>query len=867
MKKNLKRIGLVLLVFLVLLIGASIFITLRYKNLIGNQLLAAVNNSLTTEATVKNFDLTFFRSFPSVSASLIGVEVKDIYGDRLCYADALSARISLFPLFNKKVRIKSVTLKGARLHVRIDRQGKTNFDIFKPSENKKSGNFYQVSLEEAALEDILLFFENKQNNLRTEAFIQTAKLNGNFSSSQTVLRARAQLESRFVQRGNDRFLVGVPLAYDGKVEVNSESGMIRLNNLDLQIGPNPFRVDGSLLSGEGMLDYDLQLKSEKGSLASVIDILPASIRESLQGVDSRGNFNLEAVVKGKTRHNQLPLIQATFSLEDGRITSPQLNDDLRDVRLKATFTNGSNQTLRSSVFEIQELQGYFSNRLVEGRLRLSDLEDPYLQVAFNGIVPIKSVFPVLGSPNISRGSGEIEFEDVQLEGRISDMINTSRIYRVRANGTIEFDDALLEINGNRLMVDRGEMVIQNNEVTIKSLEFEGPDTELQFNGNAQNLLPVLFADSLNSQGAKLNFRARLEGRELSIDALLAAMDLGIGQDEKDKLSPVQLAEINSRQVAARQRLTNLLNGTFEAQIAEFAYGMVKGKNFEGQLQFSNNQVRVRGTTLAMDGSYQLDGTLFFERLPRLQAKVEGRKINVGELFRQCQNFGQDVITEKNLDGVLDAKILIESQFDEMGGFDPGNLRIMAAIGIEQGRLKNFEPLQELSAVIKEKDLNDIRFSDLQNYLEIRDKQLYIPVMFIQSSAINLTLNGVQGFDNSYLYNIKANVLQALGQKIRRHDRRLDPIKARKNGFVNLYYQVRSQRGEIEVRSAQREVLEDFQSSSLQKRDIMVALQNRFGYVQMVDEPMEWRDIPEYRADPEDRSEEFIEWEMDGGQNQ
>jgi hypothetical protein len=867
MKKNLKRIGLVLLVFLVLLMGTSIFITLRYKNLIGNQLLAAVNNSLITEATVKNFDLTFFRSFPNVSASLIGVEVEDTNGNRLCYADALSARISLFPLFNKKVRIKSITLKGARLYVRIDRQGRANFDIFKPSENKKSSYSYQVSLEEAALEDILLFFDNQQNSIQTEAFIQKAKLNGNFSSSQTVLRAQAQLESRFVQRGNDRFLVGVPLAYDGKVEVNSESGMIRLNNLDLQIGPNPFQVDGSILSSEGMVDYDLLLKSEKGSLASVIDILPASIRESLQGIDSRGNFNLEALVKGKTRQNQLPRIQATFSLEDGRITSTHLNDDLRNVRLKATFSNGADRTLRSSVFEIQELEGYFSNRLVEGRMRLSDLEDPYLQIAFDGIVPINSVFPMLGSPNITRGSGEIEFEDVQLEGRISDMVNTSRIYRVRANGTVEFDDAMLEINGNRLVLDRGEMVIQNNEVAVKDLELEGPGTELQFQGSVQNLLPVLFADSSNSKGSKLNFQARLEARELGIDELLAAMDLGIEQDEKEKLSPVKLAEINSRQVAARQRLTNLLNGTFEAHVAPFTYGKVQGKNFKGQLQFSDNQVRVKGSTLAMGGAYQLDGTLFFERLPRLQAKVEGQKIDVGELFRQCQNFGQTVITDKNLNGILDAKILVESQFDEMGGFDLSNLRMMAAIGIEQGRLKNFEPLQELSSVIKEKDLNDIRFSDLQNYLEIRDKRLYIPVMFIQSSAINLTLNGVQGFDDSYLYNIKANVLQALGQKIRRHDRKLDPIKARKKGFVNLYYQVKSQNGEIEVRSARREVVEDFQNSSLRKRDIRVALQNRFGYVQMVDEPMEWRDIPEYRADPEDRSEEFIEWEMEGGQNQ
>ena len=79
-------------------------------------------------------------------------------------------------------------------------------------------------------------------------------------------------------------------------------------------------------------------------------------------------------------------------------------------------------------------------------------------------------------------------------------------------------------------------------------------------------------------------------------------------------------------------------------------------------------------------------------------------------------------------------------------------------------------LENFAFALKAGDLERVRFTRLANFLEIRDRTIYIPAMFIQSSAINLTLSGSHTFDQYLEYYIKVNAGQVIANKISRHDR-------------------------------------------------------------------------------------------------
>jgi hypothetical protein len=353
----------------------------------------------------------------------------------------------------------------------------------------------------------------------------------------------------------------------------------------------------------------------------------------------------------------------------------------------------------------------------------------------------------------------------------------------------------------------------------------------------------------------------LNAKSLDIDRLLAVTDLGTV--EEAKIEAVVEAEvvdsIKIAQIQKREKITNFLKGKFKANIEQYNYGNVEGKDFIGNLEFDNNELIIDGKTDAMDGALDLDGRMFFEDEPHLKLKLSCDEINVSEFFRQTDNFGQDVLTNENLKGDLNAKILIEAFWDEKGVFLDDKLKVLAGIGIAEGELKNFEMLENFSTFVNIKDIKNVKFTNMQNFLEVRKRRLHIPAMFIQSNALNLTISGEHSFDQEIQYNIKVNAGQVVVNKFKRHDPSLSPKKARRKGWFNLYYAILGTIDEFNIKSAKRRVKSDFELSEFRKKEIQEELEKEFGYIALVEEPAEWKEIPEYGDGNLEDDPEYIDW--------
>ena len=74
--------------------------------------------------------------------------------------------------------------------------------------------------------------------------------------------------------------------------------------------------------------------------------------------------------------------------------------------------------------------------------------------------------------------------------------------------------------------------------------------------------------------------------------------------------------------------------------------------------------------------------------------------------------------------------------------------------IEEGELIDFEPLENLSSFVSIDDLKHVKFSTLENTIEIEDEVLTIPAMEIKSSALSVFLSGTHTFTQEIDYRIK-----------------------------------------------------------------------------------------------------------------
>ncbi len=850
MRRFLKIVSLSL--FTVVL--CSLLIVQLFGGKISQAVVGGLNQSLNTEIAIRDIKVSLLRSFPYLTVDLQDVKMDGSDGSRLLEAEQIKTRISLSSLFGK-TRIKSIIISNGALHIVVDQDGNNNYHLleYQPvdvqlAQEKEPSQAVAFSIEDARLENIDLIYQNFQ--LKTEAAILLldANFKGDFGQELYDMSTTVNAEIRFLDLDNFRILAGESLRIGAESQVNNAQKLYNYKELYLGLGGLNLRASGSMQEVEDGWLNELYFESEKSSLADLLRLLPKQYSSQLEGLRSQGNFSLTGQVSDKWTQAQQPQMAFRLSFTDGQLGSKGATK-AQDINFLGEFTNGAQRLTSSSAFRIENLSGRFGQEPFDIRFAIENFQSPIISLAANGNIPLDALLTYLPSAGIQNSHGSLRLQDLYLEGKYADMRSARGMSRVKSRGQLSLDDISLAVNDRKLSLPSGQLIIKDNAVEIDALRLTAQGNDLTLIGQASNFIPVLFADSLNTHDAQLAFRALLNAREIDFEQLLAL----IGPSEADIAKAQNSGTTDSlarKSVARRAQITDLLSGQFDASFQEWKYGQMQGSNFRGVLDFSPQKMNIKGQTAAMEGQWQVEGDLFFVESPRLEARVVADQVNISEFFRQADDFGQTVLTHRQLSGKLDSKIYIRAYFSEEGELDYDRLLVLAGLGIKEGELRDFEMLENFSAVLKAKDLEKIRFSNLENYLELSRSTVYIPVLFIQSSAMNITISGSHTFSQLMDYNIKVNAGQVLANKIARHDNQLEVLPARNNGFFNLYYSLQGPLEDYQIKTDKRKVKTAFDRSEGHKKRIRRELENQFKEtLDYIDEPTDWRDLGESSESP------------------
>ncbi len=288
-------------------------------------------------------------------------------------------------------------------------------------------------------------------------------------------------------------------------------------------------------------------------------------------------------------------------------------------------------------------------------------------------------------------------------------------------------------------------------------------------------------------------------------------------------------------------------GKMKVNVNEFIWNKATGKDIEGELIFEGDKMDFDLTANHSQGQVHTKGTLNgIEDKPVLSADWNIKGIEMKELLTSFENFDQTFITSEQLNGKTDIWAHSIIPYDADGNIRQRDILVRAAIDIRDGELKDLKTLEDFGTYVHLDDLREIHFNHFRNYMKIEDGKVFLPVMFIQSSAINMSVNGVHSFDQNILYNLKINAGQAATNKLKK----LDPLKkfkqARKSGWINLYFVLSGNVDNVQYEQDQKQVVSAFEQSRQLKETLRNYLVDRFGHDVYWLEPNEWEDIPEYK---------------------
>lgn len=842
----LKISGLVLLVLLLIPTIAVSF----FGGSVARAVVMGLNGRLQTEIVVANYDVGILGSFPNLSVNLEDVRVAGSDGSKLLQAETVSCLLDLGSLFGK-IQVKEVVVSEGVLQLITDVDGNTNYQLLgytsvgDRARDTDATAATEFAISDASLNGVELLYHDEQLRIDFAGAVDEATFNGDFGADNYLLSAEGTIDVYHLDQEGTRYLNQQQLTLTTETKIDNRNDSYTFAPLEIETGELVFNVIGDMASTKEGLRTNLRFESNSGSLEDVLRLVPPALVGGLNELDTKGSLSLSATVAGAWTQRQYPRIDGRLEFTDGRVGSPRTNIGARDLNLKASFSylDGVRGGVQS--FAIEELTGMFRRQAFSMALRVEDVDDPRITFSADGALPLGTLPAILGEGPITDGDGFLRIENLQLSGRYEDMLRARTMGRVAAAGRLTFEDGEITVNDRELSFPSGTLELRQNELELIDLAFTGPGTEIAFTGRATNLIPVLFADSLNTNDAELNFDARLTGETFDVDELL---NLAGPTEEEEEVAAAagQTDSLKAKTMTRRTQITDLLRGRFEADVEEWNYGEIEGEDFRGQLIFTPRRLDVVGLTTAMDGELKLDGSVFFEALQRVEGRISCNGVDVEQFFAQSENFGQEVLTSDNIEGEMDAKLFIQAYFDELGEFDYDKLVVKAGISIGQGELNDFEMLENFAFALKAGDLERVRFTKLQNYFEIEQQTLYIPLMFIQSSALNLEISGNHTFNNFLDYYVRVNAGQALTNKIKRHDDALEVLPARRNGFFNVYYTIYGPLEQYAVESNKRAVKDDFRRSLTRKGRIKQALEAVFSEpIELVDEvPAESADVEE-----------------------
>ncbi len=849
----LKKIVLWFSVILVFLLAVAVIIAAFFEDALGKRLITELNKTLKSEITYKSFDLSLIKGFPNASASLKGVVIPDSQKGTLLEAESISFRFAMMSLFSEAYDIKSVVIENGALRISYDKAGQSNLDIFKPTPKATTSSEMSIALQEAIFKNIELIYEDVLKKQEVLANIHSGKLVGQFSSKEFSLGINGDFTTDFVEISGERFFPGKKMECDALLDVNMEEGIYEFRDVKWDIEGNVFDIDGKMIAKEKYADYDLTFGGKDCKFQSLVKILPPKYLEPLGGLSSTGKLVFSTAVKGRSSAKETPGVQLQLGIDRGTISHPDLGVPLRNVSFNARMSNGKERSSKKSTLQVSNFKASMAGKPLSFNLKIADFDNPKMDGTFNGTLPLKAIYKLLGSELITSGDGLVEVKDFKLKGNYSDMINPNRIGAVETFGDFIFKDALLKMNGQNITATSGKLNLKGNKLKVTDLRMEGAGSKFSLNGNFENLFPVMLADSLNSKDAELKFIAKINSKRMNLDKLFALTDIPV---EEGDVSKEKFDSLEVEQTRQREHITKFLDGRFDVLVEKITYRKFEGENLKGELRFKNNLLEINDAAMAsMEGNYKLDGEVYFTEKPKLEARMVCNRIDSKEFFRQWENFGQEELTHKNIKGRLNGKILIRAYWDEQGNYLDDKLYALADLNFKSGEIYNLKMLEGFSSYVKKNDLKRIKFENLRNYVEIDKGKIRIPIMFIQNNAMNMTVAGFMSFSGKLEYFVKINAAQVFWNKINIFKKGNKPIKA-KNGMTNTYFRIYGSLDNYQYSMDRKRATRKFESSERYKKKLHKKLTEAFNAVDLIteDPDLEDKNSSKRKAEKEEPSE-------------
>jgi len=802
-----------LIIFVLLSVITSVVIVKFYGDDVQEYTMDLLNDQLDTKIAVGEMGISVLRRFPNASVFFNDVTVwsghrfdRTVFGevapDTLFVADRLYLQFNLPDLLRKKFTIKSLEAREGILRILIDGAGNGNFMVRDPKDDTGAGR--PIEMKGVTLRDLDIQYINVAKEIRSHILLEEVSLEGNFGNRDYMLKASGNAYVENIINHGVYYLSGQDVSTNVFLEVNNNH--FTISRGELMIGDLSAAITGEfLVDKEVGADLDLHFSGEKINIEWVSGILSSSKKSP--GIRGRGSINLAVDVSGLASPTLSPHITARFSTRNASLQSDRIPLDLKSLTAEGTYTNGNLMSVRSTEINLHSFSAKSGASEVTGSVMLKDLLRPSFNIVVKGDVYLTDLDPWLKGLPLHTGEGSI-YPDLRIAGTISDLSDSTRSVTFDPVGTLGVNDVEFLLPGPDLHFRE---IDGNISVDSKMLNaglagyMNGTDFDLDF--SLKDPLAAFTSDP------RIDIHGTLYSSNLNIDQLSGQM-----KGDRKKAEPFSFPDY----------LALDLGFTFD----RITRGQLHTKQVSGNFTYKYPGLTVDPVYMeTMNGSVNGRMALFDLHLPRYQVNMVStfRNVEISDVFRSFNNFGQDFLTYENIEGSISGESEFLASLNSDFSINTSDIISENSFVIRDGELNDFQPLIALSNFLKIDKMDQVQFSNISNTILINNNMITIPAMDIRSNALNIQASGHHSFDKTYEYHLATRLSELLFNKAKSNPDKEFNIALdqddRRTIFLVLFDEGNGMMIKFDEEQAMKKIREDLRK---EKQELKNILKDEFG---------------------------------------
>lgn len=782
LKRILIGLGVFVIVFVVVAAIAGYIIQGKIAPFISDE----INKQVTVPVRIEGgIHFSLLSHFPYASLTFKQVEVDDKLqkGKQLLKVEEFSLLCNVMGLLHNKLELSKILIKNGDIHVFRDKDGHGNYDILRPSQPSSPSDTgksnFSIQLKKAEIKNVNLNYDDLSSGTDVDAAVKDLLLKGNFNSSSFDLSTSLTGELNKLMVNGQEVLVKRAVKANITMSVNSDTQQYTFKEGKIKIDDSEFDITGSLIALKNGTQLDFKLAHSGKNIKNLFNLVPQKYRALMEGAEGDGEYGVTAELKGLLSAHSSPTVKVSADLKNSEFKLGKYRQFLKKVNASARYEMDAKGKDKLVI-------GNFNCELNESpfqfRLTLDDLSNPDFDFFASGVFHVTELATFIPDSVVKDWGGTIIFNDFHLKGRKQDFIDYTNS-TLQGSGQFKFNEIEFQTNGITYGNINGTLVYDDQTFDVQNFTCNFLGNSAKLSGSVKNLLPFAYnlSQNRNANNVVMEVNGNLQMNTLNLSGILDTYN-------KHNVSQAHAEKVASEGKIDVREVMNM-KGNLDIEIGKFIFRKFEFDNVKGNIQISPGIVQCNNLDMqAMDGELKLNGRLSFgdDYTMRLAYDVRAVNLNVSKIFYECENFGQGTLTDKHLKGNLNADVSFYTLWRNYGDLDMDSLTAIANFEITNGRLLKFEPLKAASKFIKVDELQDIQFARLANTIKIGNRRIEIPSFNIESSVLNLMMEGTHHFDNNVDYHFKINLHKLLAQKFKRKDENMDYMEEDPYEGINLY---------------------------------------------------------------------------------